>query len=974
MKALKGGWKSLYIITSKTTKDDLYVFDKITTEDKLVAYNDSDGFVEFTPSSVDVSDFLNTLDIFGDGSCIACYPFNGNANDLGGNYNGTWSGTEQYDIGKFGQCAKFDGNSYVDLGNILNDVFASNNFTVSVWWNFSQLTDDYGYSSMLIDKWHSSGYSDNAFVLYPHRFQAGNNVYAETDKNQLSLNTWHLTVGVMKPDGTIELYIDGKKVAENTGAECYTTDYHLVIGGFTTNNYYYVKNGLIDQVRIFNRDLTQEEVRILYNGEKYYHCQLPSSLNKTPTKVFKKESPSIWVSIPFEQETDENDWYQYQAEVKEKPEEVKIISATKDEIRIPEIIIKGEKLLLYSNEEIVEKNVDNYPETINTVNVLDIFGDASCIATYTFDGNANDLGGNYNGNWNGNEQYDTGKFEQCAKFDGNSYIVVSPPPIVNLKSNFSISLWFKAEDISSETHHKIFTCLNKTSYDDECSYTVGLFGNQLKYYFEGDDDSDYQSVILEDTKPNKWYFMILSMQNNIAYIKVYDTNGLLNSISVDSKQVYTKNVDELIFAADYEASTKKYADFFVGLIDQVRIFNKLLSEDEIKVLYNEKLYKLNISSLNITNPPEKAWKEPTKVYVVMETTPDRCLWEDEDLSDQIVNSTTDSIEVVDSRKNIILPKDIIIIDSNKEVEVENVTSSDSTQVLDIFGDGSCIATYTFDGSANDLSGNYNGSWSGTEQYDTGKFGQAAKFDGSGYVEINSLNNPFKNDFTVAFWFKALERVDEINGRSDCVFAGNTDYRFGLALREYYSASGNLEMRWSIGDGNSWVEYFGPKKDGSLNDTTKWYFLVLTKSGHLYKFYRNGVLWYQYEASHSDYSGDAFVRMGIWGNNEYYDTKCLIDQVRIFNRSLTEKEIKILYNEGYKHLINIPTQSSAPTKLIVPDRTIEQTLLTREYDETNNIIKSTYKTVRKNGRAIRVKLEGNKGILVNNLKVNLWTGE
>ena len=38
-----------------------------------------------------------------------------------------------------------------------------------------------------------------------------------------------------------------------------------------------------------------------------------------------------------------------------------------------------------------------YNETTSTVSTLQVLGDYSCIATYTFEGNANDLSTNYNG-------------------------------------------------------------------------------------------------------------------------------------------------------------------------------------------------------------------------------------------------------------------------------------------------------------------------------------------------------------------------------------------------------------------------------------------------------------------------------------------------------------------------------------------------------------------------------------------------
>jgi len=962
MKALKGGWKSLYIITSKTTKDDLYVFDKITTEDKLVA--DSDGFVEFTPSSVDVSDFLNTLDIFGDGSCIACYTFDGNANDLSGNYNGTWNGNEQYDIGKFGQAAKFDGSSYINTGLDLNDNLVSLSFwinTIEYKDQFIMGTDDNSSTTrnFRILLWSSNGI-DNELQIW---FGGDTDCKEYYTHFQIVPKNWYHIYFVVDVNNSVsKIYVNGNLV--KTMNDIYSGFDTLVIGDAGTASSSYKLSGLIDQVRIFNRALIEEEIKILYNGEKYYHCQLPSSLNKAPTKVFKKASPSIWVSKVFEQESGENDWYQYQAEVKEKPEEVKIISATKDEIKTPEIIIKGEKLLLYSDEKIVEKSVDSYPETINTVNVLDIFGDGSCIACYPFNGNANDLGGNYNGSWSGNEQYSSGKFGQAAKFDGTSGTgVIIPPPTTSF--NFSISFWVKtsnAEVGDLDATNTIIGLDKNAQYTND--FCVGLAKGKLKVCVETNTDGDKVFDTGKFIANNEWHLVVVNF--NVAKDGSFD-------VFVDGVWVYSNSVTATpsmesynwgigCLAQDGSVYTGQNSTFH-GLIDQVRIFNKPLTEDEIKALYNEKLYKVNISSFNLTNPPEKAWKEPTKVYVAMESTPDRCLWKDEDLSDQILNSTTDSIEVVDSRKNIILPKDIIIIDSDKEIEVENVTLTDSTQILDIFGDGSCIATYTFDGNADDLSGNYNGSWNGNEQYDVGKFGQSAKFDGNSYINTNISN--FPSTVTLSLWFKQ-SAID--TSTHHCLFCFSKDGKNTLNLWQYATDT-KKKMYFDIND--SHIESL-PK----FYEDNIWHHLVIVSSG---KVYIDGEKVLDIPSVDLSVVNKPLLIGADWDSdkdnpNDFVSSGTYIDQIRIFNRALSEKEVKILYNEGYKHLINIPTQSSAPTKLIVPDRTIEQTLLTREYDETNNIIKSTYKTARKNGRAIRVKLEGNKDTLVNNLKVNLWTGE
>ena len=71
-----------------------------------------------------------------------------------------------------------------------------------------------------------------------------------------------------------------------------------------------------------------------------------------------------------------------------------------------------------------------YNETTTTANTLQVLGDTSCVAAYTFEGNANDLSTNYNGtasnviyDYNGtasNVTYATGKFDKAAVFNGTS--------------------------------------------------------------------------------------------------------------------------------------------------------------------------------------------------------------------------------------------------------------------------------------------------------------------------------------------------------------------------------------------------------------------------------------------------------------------------------------------------------------------------------------------------------------------------
>jgi len=216
------------------------------------------------------------------------------------------------------------------------------------------------------------------------------------------------------------------------------------------------------------------------------------------------------------------------------------------------------------------------------VNTLDIFGDGSCIATYTFDGNANDLSGNYNGTWSGNEQYDIGKFGQCAKFDGSSYMAI-PSPLTSLPA--SISLWFK----TTQTAHGStywnnptligFATAGDASNDFGIEIKDGYIGTFLGL---GVEDYYYSRTLVSD---GVWHNVILKLQPSLATLyldgnKLYERDINSNTLA-DVAQWY------MGVMYNYDGSHVESASYFKGFIDQVRIFNRALTDDEIKILYTE---------------------------------------------------------------------------------------------------------------------------------------------------------------------------------------------------------------------------------------------------------------------------------------------------------------------------------------------------------------------------------------------------
>ena len=191
---------------------------------------------------------------------IAYYPFNGNANDESGNgYNGTVNGptlsTDRF--ANANRSYSFADMNIIDMGNILSDVFVTNNYSLSLWYNKS--TSNNGG---LLNKWQNCcpNTGNNAFWGTPTSF-VSNILYSPT-LTSAPLNTWVHWVVVMN-SGTLQFYIDGVLKATQAGHSSAPSNKNLMISSPQGLGNSFI--GKVDDVRIYNRPLTADEVQALYH-------------------------------------------------------------------------------------------------------------------------------------------------------------------------------------------------------------------------------------------------------------------------------------------------------------------------------------------------------------------------------------------------------------------------------------------------------------------------------------------------------------------------------------------------------------------------------------------------------------------------------------------------------------------------------------------------------------------------------------
>ena len=174
----------------------------------------------------------------------------GIVNDVSGNgNNGAITGATWTINGKNAGGLSFDGNDYVNFG----DIDLSGPFTLMHWMNPSDLSGSYQSTLM---KRLNFGFEFNSNII---EASIGNGVsWSATASGTLSgVGIWdHLA---MSYDGTtLSFYINGNLVDTATGT--YTSgDNPLLMGAWTTGSEFY--KGTIDDARIYSRALSQIEIQ-----------------------------------------------------------------------------------------------------------------------------------------------------------------------------------------------------------------------------------------------------------------------------------------------------------------------------------------------------------------------------------------------------------------------------------------------------------------------------------------------------------------------------------------------------------------------------------------------------------------------------------------------------------------------------------------------------------------------------------------
>jgi hypothetical protein len=174
---------------------------------------------------------------------------------------------------------------------------------------------------------------------------------------------------------------------------------------------------------------------------------------------------------------------------------------------------------------------------------------------------------------------------RATEFDGvNDYVEVSDSPSLR-PTNLTQTVWIKFSSAPGASPIQ-FIVKNYGTGSDE-SYGLWYYGASFAgcaYGFHATVYTDHTTCYAMTPTVDEWYFLAHTFDDSTKKSVLY-----INGIAVSTKTLTGKSLtyDDKPFniGMEYENNTKSF--YFGGSIDEVRIYDRALSADEVKALYEE---------------------------------------------------------------------------------------------------------------------------------------------------------------------------------------------------------------------------------------------------------------------------------------------------------------------------------------------------------------------------------------------------
>jgi len=824
------------------------------------------------------------------------------AYDSADDHHGTLQGGPLWVSGMIGEYAlDFDGsNDYVDLGDVFNDVQLP--VTISAW---ILTRGDSGQPVFFSDDnptgnkagfWMTIGTDNKIVAAYGSNTGLyGDSRRTKTSDSGIQNDVWTFVAAVLKGPEDIDLYIndaDAGGIYSGTGGDiAHVEGANARIGIDSRAPYHF--NGMIDDLMLFNRALSAQEIQDIYA-----EGIAGKALSPYPASGQKRVDPDVILTWQAGKDALSHDVY-FGADCNA------VTDATPDSDEF-----MGNQDANYWNPDGLEPGITYYwridEHDGSNVYKGDVWSfttllDANLIGWWKLDegqgDTAYDSAYDYHGSLQGGPLWVTGKVGAYAlDLDGSNDYVEMGDIFNDVQLPVTMSAWIYKQGTSE---HPIFstddTTGNKAGFwiwSSSAKKLIAAYGSNVSI----GSDSRRTKVSDLDIQNDCWTFVAAVLrgpEDMDLYINGVDAGGEYSGTGGD-----IQHIDGAHAVIGLDSRAPNHYD---GKIDDVMIFDRSLSALEIQALYERGLPKQALS------PYPADGQNRLDPNVILSWQPGlHALSHDVYLGadcNAVTDATPDSDEFMGNQDaNYWNPDDLELgityywrIDEHDGSKVHKGNVWHFTTLLDV----NLIGWWKMDEGQGDIAYDsaydHHGSLQGGPLWVAGKVGPyALDFDGSNdYMDLGDIFNDVQLPVTMSAWI--CKRGD--SGHRIFQSDNTSDTKSGFWFWVYLD--GTLQAAYGANTG-----LYGDSRRSKVSDTIVtndvWtHVAAVIRGPEDMDIYINGVdAGGEYEGTGGDMvhvtGANASIGWSIWGP-AYYDGK--MDDLMIFDRSLSALEIQALYERG-----------------------------------------------------------------------------
>ena len=458
-----------------------------------------------------------------------------------------------------GSALKFDGvNDYVD---IVDSPELDNTTTMS--WSFWIKSNDVVTSDLGMVTKYEAVNGERSWAIRNRGVAGEIDVGISSDGIAYEFKgstSFGLQIGVIThvvityDSGTVTWYKDGVFVetAENTQTSIFAGSHNVEIGKYRTNYF----NGLIDDVRIYNRALSADEIRQLYNQKKpIFHAKIDEGSG----------------TIAYDESFNNNDGTIYGAAGTADSGTTTTLTDAKT----------------WTADEWTGETVTIHTGTCSTVSRIITDNDATSITVSDWDSCTPDTTSQYK--ITSKDEWTTGKFASAIDFDGvDDYVDVGSDASLNIVGDLTITAWIKTTNVTLADQY-IYSNAKSTGNWNGWGFafnrsSLGSAVGDLSFWVSDGDGAHYDWLHrVHGISDTDWHHVGVLWDDSAGTATFYVDGA---SIGTDTN-AYGFNYTGAVYKHIGASCSLEY--FFDGTIDDVRIYDYVRTADEIRLDYQRGL-------------------------------------------------------------------------------------------------------------------------------------------------------------------------------------------------------------------------------------------------------------------------------------------------------------------------------------------------------------------------------------------------